>query len=291
MSYLIIVISVILSIFFPKAFWLILIACCAGIAWIVIRKRELALEDEERQRQIEESESLDSHGSAQTHFYDTTKNCASDPLDDFTRLSVSANQLHQGCPMVYKYIGNRVKDVDRKCLGRMVEEKDFDVELQRQEDGDIKLVKYGNTVATLVDKVDMCRDWLTKGHPVICQFSAFRNGFEKVALFFYKDVEAGLSQNPSDVVKLTSYRSYAKQETISFLEKGQKLFVEPDDNGKLCVYDIDNNPIGSLPKKYEGLYEDDMIAGILFDHSETKPNEDFEKDDIIIPFVKIYTEK
>ena len=52
MSYLLIVIITVISIFFPAAFWLIIIAVCAGIAWFWIRMQEKAREENEKQNEL-----------------------------------------------------------------------------------------------------------------------------------------------------------------------------------------------------------------------------------------------
>lgn len=290
MSVLLIILCLALAIFFPNFFWVFLLIAAGLIIAFYYRIKDKREEEEaERKRKIKESIYRDSKDPTHSHFYKTAGyEKKDDSLDSFKRISIYADQIYQGCPMVYRYLDIRVTNVNREQLRLMVKSNDFEVTLQKEETGDIVLTKYGSAVATLVDKVDMCTDWLSNGHPIICQFSAFRSGFERVALFFYKDIEESLNSHQYEIVKLSSYRSVSKQETISFLQKGQKLLTEFDDNDKLFVQDMDNNPIGCLPQKYVSLYEEDMVAGIFFDHSEIKPAKDFEKDDTIIPFVKIY---
>ena len=215
----------------------------------------------------------------------------SDPLDTFVRYSVSAPTIWQDCPMVYRYPNISVMNVNRTNLQAMVKLKKFEVLPVKDESGAILLKWDGITVAHLAEKIEMCSDWLDKQLPLRCEFAAFGAGKEKVALFFYKDQESTLQDRQCEIVKLTSCMSTAKQETISFLEEGEKLFIEWDDNDKPYLRDISYNPIGSLPAKFNKYIDNDLIDGIFFDHTEVKENEDWEKEDKLIPFVRVYTSK
>lgn len=252
-----------------------------------------------QEQEVKESKKSFKDDPTYTHNYNTTPPntystapvsrsytpTATDPLNTFVRYSVFAPSLVDNLPMVYKYPNISVSDVNRECLREMVQQKDFEASLSKGEHGEVFLKRNGNIIAKLEDKVEMCIDWITKGLPVFCQFVAFQAGKEKVALFFYKDQESALSNNKHDIVKLTACMSSEKQETIAFLENGQNLFIDIDDNDKPYVRDIDYQPIGNLPAKYARLYEEDAICGIFFDHSETK------EDDKEIPFVRIYLEQ
>lgn len=273
-------------------FWVALLLFAAGVVVFqcgidkaaAIKKEEA----EERWRQITQGYSSDA--SYTSNAVSDTRGTAPSYriLDTFIRYSASAPAVYLGCPAVYRYPNIAVSDVNRDILCSMVQSKTFDVQLVKGDGGEILLQKDNCTVAKLQDRIQMASDWLDRGSPVWCEFVAFAGGRERVELFFYRDEEDSLKSDRCDTVKLTSCFSSTKQETIAFLESGEKLFIDIDDNEKPYLRDILYNPVGSLPAKYNRLYEDDLITGIFFDHSETKVSEDFDKDDKEIPFVRVY---
>lgn len=314
MTFFWIILGVVLLFLLSDYIWILLLVIAAILILHLVNKakkerEQAALEWEKKQAAISQSSDL-------THkfYYDTssavkntTSSCqttnaiscgtgsaAASPsanvrsLDSFVRYGITAPPIYQECPMVYRFPNVSVSNVNRSLLSSLVQSKNFKVTLYADENGDVLLKADNCTVAKLEDRVQMCIDWLHKGFPVICEFAVFAQGKEKVALFFYKNEEHNLVNNRCEVAKLTSCMSASKQETIAFLEKGQKLFIELDDNNKPYVRDIEYNPIGNLPAKYNKLYEDDMIIGVFFDHTETKVSEDFDKEDKEIPFVRIY---
>lgn len=289
-----IILGVILMFLLSDYIWIIILAIAATLIAYYAYKAKVERDKAEREWEIKKAENEYSKDPTHTNFYKaTTPQPApfSDVLNTFKRYAVTAPSIYQGCPMVYMYPNISVSNVNKDCLRTMVNRKDFEVVLYKGDLGEIFIKKYGITIAKLEDKAEMCSDWIDKGLPLICQFAAFQNGKEKVALFFYKDQESALANNKCDIVKLASCMSAEKQEIIAFLEKGQKLFIELDDNNKPYVRDIEYNPIGRLPAKYQRLYEEELICGIFFDHSEKKVSEDLDEDDKEIPFVRIYLDE
>lgn len=214
-----------------------------------------------------------------------------DPLNSFTRSFFSVPHVYQGCSMAYRYPNINVSTVNRLKLAAMVGNKTFRVTPFKDEAGNIFLKSGDDIIAKLEDRVQMCIDWLAKKQPLICEFVSFRAGFEKVALFFYKDEETKLAKDNCEIVRVTSCFAPDKQETISFLEEGEKLFVEYDDDGVPYLRDITYSPIGKLPTKYNSLYDDGLVNGVFFDHSDIKESDDLESNDKHIPYVRIYIEK
>lgn len=199
--------------------------------------------------------------------------------------------VHDGCAMVYRYPNTSVTDVDRDVLYDMVATKTYRVTVSVESNGDVLLHSGEKVVAKLADRVQMCKDWIKKGRPLICEFVAFKKGTEKVALFFYRSEADEMSDHTFDTIKLTSCMSVMKQEAICCLVPGQKLFVELDDNDKPYVRDIEYNPLGKLPAKYNRLYEEEALLGLYFDHTEKVEAEDLDGDDKEIPYVRIYVDK
>ena len=242
-------------------------------------------------RQFEQDEKeRETYARLNLEYCNSYKNVTNDPLVTAMRLGASSCTIFQNCPLVYKYHNISVKNVDRNMLRRMVIAKEYEVTLSISDSDDIDVYRGEYCICQLGDKVEMCRDWLKKGFPVRCEFVSFQQNAEKVALFFYRDEEGKLKNNKCDIVKLTSCFSSQKQEAISFLEKGEKLFIDTDDNDKPYLRNIDYEPIGNLPTKYNRAYEDDLIGGIYFDHCEPKEGEFdlYDEDRKEIPFVKVY---
>ena len=242
-------------------------------------------------RQFEQDEKeRETYARLNLEYCNSYKNITNDPLVTAMRWGASSLTIFQNCPLVYKYHNISVKHVDRNMLRRMVIAKEYEVTLSISDSDDIDIYRGEYRIGQLGDKIEMCRDWLKKGFPVRCEFVSFQQNAEKVALFFYRDEESKLENHKCDIVKLTSCFSSQKQEAISFLEKGEKLFIDTDDNDKPYLRNIDHEPIGNLPAKYNRAYEDDLISGIYFDHCEPKEGEFdlYDEDRKEIPFVRIY---
>lgn len=242
-------------------------------------------EQEARQKELAERSIYEKLG---VPYPDPSRLQLNDPFSTAWLLGCSAPNLYQNCPMVYRYVNIAVSCVNRDLLRRMVIAKTAEVTVSESYGGDIFLLCGTLFIAKLEAKQEMCRDWLKKGLPLICKFSSFKEGNERVSLFFYKKDEEKYKDYKCEVVKLTSCMSSAKQETIMFLEPGQKLFIELDDNDKPYIRDIEYNPIGNLPAKFKKLIDEDMICSVYFDHSDEIIPEDFEKDNKKVPYVRVY---
>lgn len=211
---------------------------------------------------------------------------AKDPLNTISHHGLVVKGIYQGLPAVYWYPNTHVSNVDRDMLRKIADTGNFVVELSLSEDKKIYVMKDGAIVGCVEEKQNILKDWISRGLPMVCEFTAFRQGKEAVSIALYRDDEKRLSDKQFVVTKLTSCMSEDKQEIIWFLEKGQKLFLEVDDNDKPYIRDIQNNAIGNLPSKYKDAYFEDAIAGVFFDHSEKSENANGDEKDI--PYVKIY---
>lgn len=210
---------------------------------------------------------------------------------DSTRHTPNVPHVIDGCALSYRYPVVKVNSVDRNILRKMVDNKDFRVDLCLDPGGDILLWKYNSVLGKLADRVQMCTDWISKKRPLVCEFAEFKANQEKVALFFYRSEIDEMARSSFETAKLTSCMSSAKQESIYCLVSGEKLFVELDDNDKPYVRDIGYNPLGKLPAKFNPLYDDGLIKGIYFDHSERVESEDWDKNDKAIPYIRIYIDR
>lgn len=188
------------------------------------------------------------------------------------------------CIEVYCYTRVPIVDVYREELANMVACESYNLAPVLTYNGSIALLHDGVVVAHLGDRLQMCKDWMKRGDPIRCEVTGFRTGSEHVVLAFYRNEEARLSAHESFIVKLTSYSSGEKQDTICGTMPMEKLVCEEDceADGKVNVTDTAGAPLGRLPKKYADMFFDDGFAGIFFDHY----NENDEGK--LIPFVKIY---
>ncbi len=249
------------------------------------------IKSNERHNQIESDEKECAiYAKLDLKYLSSYKDITPDPLLTAVRWGTSSCSIYQNCPLVYKYTNISVKNVDRNMLRRMVLAKEYEVTLSITVSGHIDIYRGKCRIGQLNDKTEMCKDWIQKGDPIRCEFVSFNQGEEKVALFFYRDEESKLENHKCNIVRLTNYFSNQKQEVVSFLEKGEKLFIDTDDNDKPYLRNIDHEPIGNLPEKYNRAYEDDLISGIYFDHCEPKDGdlEFYDEDRKEIPFVRIY---
>ena len=140
-------------------------------------------------------------------------------------------------------------------------------------------------IGEVVERFEMICDWLQRGDLIVCKFTSFGIGNQKIWICFYRDEIKKYAYCNSAVVKLTAYSAAAKQESIETLKPLELLSLTEDDwtDNKVNVLDWCEEPIGSLPKKYANLFLEDSINRVLFDHMEY----DDEKDKYI-PFVKIF---
>lgn len=211
--------------------------------------------------------------------------CPDCALSMYQRPFHVAKSLLDGCPIVYKYRMVAVQNVNREILRQMVDAEQFCVNLSVSEC--VSLNWNGQCVAVLNSHVSMCKDWLARKDPIVCEFVSFKAGEEKVELCFYQDAEKHLKDRECNIVQLTSFRSSEKQETIDCLECGELLTIAENDIGKLIVQDIDYGCIGNLPAKFVKLFNEGKVSKVFFDHSETEEKDS--GDEILIPFVRIYS--
>lgn len=194
--------------------------------------------------------------------------------------------IYQGLPAVYWYPNTRVSNVNQEELLQIAESRSFVVQPAFSEAGVLIVTKDGKYVAEITERQSILKDWIFEGLPIVCEFTSLRQGKEAISIALYRDDEKRLSSNHFEITKLISCMSEEKQEIIYDLEKGQKLFIETDDNDKPYIRDIQNNPIGNLPAKYANAYIEDEIAGVFFDHTEKIENANGEEKEI--PYVKVY---
>ena len=194
--------------------------------------------------------------------------------------------MRDGVPMVYRY-SVPIHSVDRETVYNMTQEKVFSTELRKMEDDEIHLLYRDKSVAILGDKISIVSDWLKNKDPYYCQFSSFKKDKESVLLLLYRDDETRIKNNCNlTIAKLTGCMSIRTQDNIDWLEKGPKLFVEEDDNGKWYVRDINYREIGKLPAKFSKMQDDGSLRGMFFDHCERTENAN--GDPIDIPYVRFY---
>ena len=150
------------------------------------------------------------------------------------------------------------------------------------EDG-VDLLFDDTRFATLIDRVDMVKDWIKRGDPLLVYLGNIGDSGNYAIFAFYRDEEKRLSYRESSVVKLTRYKNEDAQMNMSGLEAGEKLELEEDYEREDGVNVLaDGAEIGSLPKKYATKYIEEGCAGVFVDHIDS--DEEFND----VPFVKIY---
>ena len=206
-----------------------------------------------------------------------------DPLERASGYSWIYPKIIDDQSIAYWYPSLAISNVDRDILRKMVIAENHQPQIEIAPNETTVLTYDGTTVAILQEKQDMCRDWLRKDLPLVCQFSSFKENSEKVALAFYRDDRKKYLDCKSALVKLTAYKNEDAQLTISGMKSPEKLKVDEFEG---LVLDIYNNEIGKLPSKYRHLCEEGAVDAIYFDHFDVLENDDFE--DIYVPYVKIY---
>ena len=163
----------------------------------------------------------------------------------------------------------------------MQETGDWKLEPVEAESG-VNLLYHGEVFALLLDKVDMVKDWLKRGDPMIAILSNLGDSGNLAAIAFYRDEEKRLASRNFDIVKLTRYANEDAQFNLAGLQPGDKLELEEDYEREDAVNVLYGAEIGALPKKYAKKYIDEGCAGVFLDHIDTDDNY---KD---VPYVKIY---
>lgn len=100
---------------------------------------------------------------------------------------------------VHSYPGVYVSNVNHSVLRYMCEHQKYRVSAHIVPDGHIALQFDGAIVGFLNQKEAMCKDWLSSGDIVLCEFVSFRPGFERVAISFYRDKHTRLSNRNSTI--------------------------------------------------------------------------------------------
>lgn len=158
---------------------------------------------------------------------------------------------------------------------------DRQYELMLSEDSDTFLVSYnGRTIGTLIDRVDMVRDWLKRKDIVRCWLKNCGESGHLVALAFYRDEQARYSYGENKVYKLVRYANQDAQDMLVYYSDGDKVTLTED---TFCEDVVNVEGIGDLPKKAAQRYIDEGAAAAFIDHIDY----DDEKDKYI-PYVKIY---
>ena len=167
-------------------------------------------------------------------------------------------------------------NVEKTVLGDS--EKEVDI---RSNGTNIELLYNGMVFGTITDeeKAKMVSDWYKKGLP--CNAILLAPG-DRVNLRFYKDKRIGNEYRTQDVIQLLNYKSEEKQDTITFLENGDELDLEEDDDQETVYVSYAGAQIGKLPKKYAIKYLEEGAYAAFFEKSDMNEN------DISVPFVRIY---
>lgn len=155
---------------------------------------------------------------------------------------------------------------------------------------EVQLYFNGSLVGATTFKLDMFEDWMNRGDPLkIYLLEADRDtGVFRAAVDFYQDRRKKHSWREQSTVALTSFKSQAKQETISLIAEGQELELDDSvDNDKPIPVTYRGDPIGNLPANISHKARDEGISLIVFERSEcVGENED--GDDVEQPLIRIY---
>lgn len=213
-----------------------------------------------------------------------------DPLDVQNGSRWIYPKVINDCSIAYWYPSVPVAEVNREKLRELVSSKQasFDaveVSVELAANGDILLSHDGVIMGKVLDRQQMCADWLHKNLLLRCVFSSYKKGEETVALAFYKDDRQRYSTNKAAVVKLISYKNEEAQFGISEMHWPEKLKVDEYDGHR--VLDIYNSNIGRLPAKFQRLYDEGEVEAIYFDHYDTVADEET-GEDIYVPFVRLF---
>ena len=175
---------------------------------------------------------------------------------------------------------------------KMQPAKNFELDLQ-QDDERILVCYDGEKFGEVNGRQDMIKDWLRKKDPLRVHVSEFGTADGSVFLLsvaFYRDEQARWSKKESELVALTNYKKYFKENDdigISHygITEGELLsFEEDEESEKTAVYIADTSAhrIGKLPQKQAKRYLAEDASAVFLDHF------DYDENDIDIPIVKIY---
>lgn len=160
----------------------------------------------------------------------------------------------------------------------------------RLSENTVQLYFNGLLVGTTVFKLDMFTDWIGRGDPMkIYLLEADRDdGVFRAAVNFYQDRRKKHSWREQSTVALTSFKSRAKQETISLIANGQELELDDTvDESKPIPVTYRGDPIGNLTTSVSRRVRDEGVSLIVFENTELACVND-DGDEIEQPFVRIY---
>ena len=197
-----------------------------------------------------------------------------------TQRRCRAPKFKGGGVLTYYYHRIKATALNRAAIEQMALNEDYSVELAVL-DGEVVGMKYDGPVIRLDEKQEMCQDWLRRGDPIFCEIVNLTSGSERLMLGFYRDEESRLASKPYELCKLASCRSEERQMNIACLDDGERLYLEEDDRGRLCVNAFPFDELGVLPAKYTKYDRFDFDA-IIYDHGDDTG------DDVIIPYVRVY---
>lgn len=203
---------------------------------------------------------------------------------EFPRITVPkrvGNQI-----ILYHYHNIRFTPADDAQIVAEQIAADHSFELSVSMDGEQAVISYrGGRLGTLIDRIDMVRDWLSKGDLVRVWLENYGDSGNYLFLAFYRDEERRLSFRENTVVKLIRYANEDAQLSIMDIEKGDKLDFDEDidSQGNDIIHISYGFPIGDLPKKAAQRYLDEGAAAVFFDHVDYD-----DVKDIAVPHVKIY---
>lgn len=153
-------------------------------------------------------------------------------------------------------------------------------------DGDVAVIFCGTTrFGVLTERVEMVRDWLSRGDLVRVWLEKYSDNEHVVFLAFYRDEEKRLAYRECTTsIKLVRCRNQEAQLNMIGLDPGDKLSFEEDvdSDGNDIVWIDCGGVIGALPKKYAERYLSEGAAAVFVDYIDAN------SEDKTIPFVKIY---
>lgn len=123
----------------------------------------------------------------------------------------------------------------------------------------------GDVIGTLQDRVEMLRDWITRGDPYEFGLKQFHeDGTLTARIAFYRDRKKGQDWREQTVVALTAFSSEAKQDLIGCCEVGQELQVH-EDGDQVIVTDRGEEEMGKIPAKYAKRIIEEGVYGVFFE--------------------------
>lgn len=190
------------------------------------------------------------------------------------------------CGLIYSYNFEIVPAYGVNIEKDILKGEEKIVEIDADEEN-IFLIENCTVFATInnPNKARMVMDFKKRNEP--CHAILLADA-KSANLRFYRNKKKALSNKRNTVVKLKSYKSLEKQETIEFIEKDEELDFDVDIVEEKIVVEYEGNEIGKLPREIEKRVFDDgcEIKAIFFEKNEEEETEEY--DTIYAPFVRIY---